>query len=247
MRSRNKTFYRSFRYKEDLFSSPKLLRYGLAGKKKKWTFLNNQRKRLIYQLSTPLPESPLQRISRSFALKWKRKQSFKSHFRVQRENQIKSLRKKAEKAAGKTPFHLHLDHPMGKKNLLFLQLWESRLDLLLWRAALAPTLPAARQLIRRKLVFVNQTPVSKPSKLLQEGDFVQLTLKGKERERFLQDLRERHFFQTSGNKTDFPRSEFPVKVPPFYLEIHYTSLAFVFSAPRPETLLYSYPIGALRT
>lgn len=54
------------------------------------------------------------------------------------------------------------------------ELLERRLDNVVFRAGLAPTIPAARQLIRHRHVLVNARPVNVPSLRVRSGDVVAL-------------------------------------------------------------------------
>lgn len=55
-----------------------------------------------------------------------------------------------------------------------LQLLESRLDSIVYRLGFAPTIPAARQLINHKHIFVNNKLVSIPSFLCCKGDLLSI-------------------------------------------------------------------------
>ena len=58
----------------------------------------------------------------------------------------------------------------GTTGTILLQLLEMRLDNLVFRLGLAPTIAAARQLVSHGHVTVNQTSVSIPSYQCQPGD-----------------------------------------------------------------------------
>ena len=58
----------------------------------------------------------------------------------------------------------------------FLQLFESRLDTVLYRAKFAPTMRSARQLILHGKVYVNQKQVKTKAYILKQGDIVNLSL-----------------------------------------------------------------------
>lgn len=64
--------------------------------------------------------------------------------------------------------------PTGHK---LLELLERRLDNAVFRAGLAPTVPAARQLVSHRHVCVNGRPVTIPSIRLRIGDVLTLTVK----------------------------------------------------------------------
>lgn len=88
------------------------------------------------------------------------KQKLKFHYNM-REQQFKNLFKKAYRT---------------KKNVaeLFIQMLESRLEVVVYRAKLAPTIFAARQLVRHRKVLVNGKMVSLGSYMLSENDVVSL-------------------------------------------------------------------------
>ena len=58
----------------------------------------------------------------------------------------------------------------GATGTVLLQLLEMRLDNLVFRLGLAPTIAAARQLVNHGHITVNQLPVSIPSYQCQPGD-----------------------------------------------------------------------------
>lgn len=63
--------------------------------------------------------------------------------------------------------------------LAFLQLLESRLDMVVYRADMAPTIFSARQLVTHKHVKVNGKTVNIPSYLVQPGDVIEIKDKSK--------------------------------------------------------------------
>ena len=58
-------------------------------------------------------------------------------------------------------------------------LLERRLDAVIYRAGLVPTVFAARQIVNHKHVLVNGKSVNIPSYMIKEGDVIELTAKGK--------------------------------------------------------------------
>lgn len=60
-----------------------------------------------------------------------------------------------------------------------LQLLERRLDSIVFRAGLAPTIPAARQLVSHGHILVNGKRVDIPSYLVDVGDEINVTEKGR--------------------------------------------------------------------
>ena len=67
----------------------------------------------------------------------------------------------------------------GATTLNLLQVLESRLDSLLYRAALAPTRRSARQIINHGHVLVNGKKVNIPSIILNVGDVIEINEKSK--------------------------------------------------------------------
>ncbi|OYW29921.1 MAG: 30S ribosomal protein S4 [Methyloversatilis sp. 12-65-5] len=66
--------------------------------------------------------------------------------------------------------------PTGEK---LVELLERRIDNIVFRGGLAPTIPAARQLVRHKHVLLNGRRVNVPSIRLRVGDTITLTDKGR--------------------------------------------------------------------
>lgn len=93
---------------------------------------------------------------------------------------------------------------------VFLQLFESRIDTVLYRAKFAPTMRSARQLILHGKVYVNQIQVKTKAYILKHGDIVSLSLNCLE-------LYENHIIDS-------------VKwtVPPKHLVINYRTLQILF-------------------
>ncbi len=162
-------FKKSSQQRSNLLLSPKLQRQAKEQKKEKWSFINSNFQPRI---------SPLERLSREFALEWKMKQSLKAHFFIQGDNKQNKFKDYSEKKA--TTFS-KLIKKTQKKNIvksskinLFLALWESRLDICLWKGHLLPSISMSREFIHSGFVQVNGKQVKKQSKLLKKGDFVEI-------------------------------------------------------------------------
>ena len=65
---------------------------------------------------------------------------------------------------------------LTKIETIFLQLFESRLDIILYRSKFAPTVRSARQLILHGKVYVNQVKVKSKAYNLKSGDIINLDL-----------------------------------------------------------------------
>ena len=84
--------------------------------------------------------------------------------------------KKAEKLKGETGTNM-------------LQLLESRLDNVVFRLGLAPTRPAARQLVSHKHFLVNGIAVNVPSYTLKPGDIISVRDRSKKMDIILNSIR----------------------------------------------------------
>ncbi|MCQ9374153.1 30S ribosomal protein S4 [Methyloversatilis sp. XJ19-13] len=82
------------------------------------------------------------------------------------ETQLRSVFREAERSK----------LPTGEK---LVELLERRIDNIVFRGGLAPTIPAARQLVRHKHVLLNGRRVNIPSIRLRVGDTITLTDKGR--------------------------------------------------------------------
>jgi small subunit ribosomal protein S4 len=100
-----------------------------------------------------------------YAIQLKEKQKAKYTYLVL-EKQFRNIYKEASRLKGATGENL-------------IKLLESRLDNTVYRLGLAPTRPAARQLVSHKHILVNGEPVNIPSYVLKAGDVIELKPKSK--------------------------------------------------------------------
>lgn len=105
-----------------------------------------------------------QRKKSDYGIKLMEKQKLRFNYGVT-ETQIRRLMAEAKASNDQT----------GKK---LLELLERRLDNAVFRAGFAPTIVAARQLVRHKHVLLNGRAVNIPSIRTKPGDTLQLTAKG---------------------------------------------------------------------
>jgi small subunit ribosomal protein S4 len=105
-----------------------------------------------------------QRKKSDYGLKLMEKQKLRFNYGVT-ETQIRRLMTEAKASRDQA----------GKKLLEFL---ERRIDNAVFRAGFAPTVVAARQLVRHKHVLLNGRAVNIPSIRVKAGDTLQLTAKG---------------------------------------------------------------------
>lgn len=100
-----------------------------------------------------------------YAIQLKEKQKAKYTYMVL-EKQFRNTYKEASRLKGATGENL-------------IKLLESRLDNTVYRLGIAPTRPAARQLVSHKHILVNGEPVNIPSYILKPGDVIELKPKSK--------------------------------------------------------------------
>jgi len=100
-----------------------------------------------------------------YAIQLKEKQKAKYTYMVL-EKQFSNTYKEASRRKGATGANL-------------IQLLESRLDNTVYRLGLAPTRPAARQLVSHKHILVNGESVNIPSYQMKPGDVIELKPKSK--------------------------------------------------------------------
>jgi len=105
-----------------------------------------------------------QRKKSDYGIKLMEKQKLRFNYGVT-ETQIRRLMSEAKASRDQA----------GKKLLEFL---ERRIDNAVFRAGFAPTIVAARQLVRHKHVLLNGRTVNIPSIRVKAGDTLQLTAKG---------------------------------------------------------------------
>ena len=86
----------------------------------------------------------------------------------------KYLKKKIEKTLNQKKSNLK---NLVRLEIALLQVFESRLDTIIYRAKFAPTIRSAQQLILHGKVYVNKTQIKSKSYLLKSGDIVNLDLK----------------------------------------------------------------------
>jgi small subunit ribosomal protein S4 len=106
-----------------------------------------------------------------YAIQLKEKQKAKYTYGVL-ERQFRNTYQEAARRKGATGVNL-------------IKMLESRLDNTIYRLGLAPTRPAARQLVTHKHILVNGDPVNIPSYQLKAGDVVELKPKSKVNEAIL--------------------------------------------------------------
>jgi small subunit ribosomal protein S4 len=100
--------------------------------------------------------------STDYGIHLKAKQRLKAHYGRINERQFRNIFIRAQKM-------------QGNKEENFIGLLESRLDVIVYRLNLAPTIFAARQLVSHKHVMIDGKVANIPSLQVKPGSFVELT------------------------------------------------------------------------
>jgi small subunit ribosomal protein S4 len=190
---------------ENIWSSPKCSNF----KKKKWKQVQRQPLGISDQNSSKR-EAHLQPNTRLYGLRLRAKQRFRKYYGNLTERQFQTLYKKIQ----------------VKNNLP--GLLESRLDVVVYRMNLAPTMFSARQLINHGVFLVNKKRVTVKGFLLNSGDTIEIADSFWSRifTNILQRLKKNSFFIS----------------PPAYLEIDYKTLCGIF-VRRPLISEIPYPVS----
>jgi ribosomal protein S4 len=230
---KQKKFQKSFKSKANLRSSSKLIETLVKAKKKKWEIISRPLEIFSLNLDGKTNSSEnknfnFQNASENFAKAWKTKQDFQEHFLVQKQSHYKRLARKAKKEIQSLLPSQNNNSNLPAPKLAFLSLWESRLDVLLWKSKIVSSLPQARQLILQGYVNLNSKPSRYPNQILNKADFVQIKA------------------STGLSKTLYETFKKPREglLPPFYIEAHYTSLSFILvEKPSVANLIYNFNLN----
>ena len=132
-----------------------------------------------------------------YAIRLEEKQKLRFNYGVS-EKQLMNYMKKAKAIKGSTGTTL-------------LQLLEMRLDNLVFRLGLAPTISAARQLVNHKHIQINNSCVSIPSYQCQPGDVISIKDSSKSKSLVKKSLESPTFAQTPQH-IDFNKNNLTAKV-----------------------------------
>lgn len=143
-------------------------------------------------------ELPLERTNRLFALEWEKKQKIHGHYGIKKQKQWKLTPK--------------------------LNLWETRLDITLWKSHLVSRVFQARQRILHGFVRVNNKRVKIPSYQLEEGDLVRFKPKDKYKKNLLDKYVNTEFFT---KKLMEPKSSVNFLGVPDHLEVSFSHSVFI--------------------
>ena len=211
-KSRNKPLYKSFVVLKKNVQNRRRLNL-LKFKKKKWEKLINYIRRLqnrrkknfkVYDINRYY----LPKFYNSFKKKYEYMLHTKKKFRIFYGNVTNKFLKKNIKTVLKQKSKM-LKHNLNF-NSFFLKLWESRIDVVLYRSHFVPSISAAKQLIFHKHISINGKSIKDSSLKLKKGDLV--TINNQARSIIYQNIKNTHFWPIS----------------PYYLQINYKTLEIYF-------------------
>lgn len=171
-----KPLYKQFiKLRENAQNRTKILKF----RKKKWEILiQNYRKKLKWYKKFKPKDQTLHLMSKYASKGKSRKKLFRDSLNKSRVFRLfyGSLTKKLLKTQIKT-FQKSNLKKSNYNYFLFLQLFEKRLDTVLFRAKFSKSIRNAKQLIAHGLIFVNNKKVKYPAYNLKEGDCIKINPK----------------------------------------------------------------------
>jgi len=221
-KNRFKPLYKQFlKLRENIQNRKKLLKF----KKQKWEKLIKYYKRKLKRYKKFKPQDQTQYIVSKYPSKANSyKKRFKNTLNTSKRFKLfyGNISKKFLKKQIKHIFNKKTDNKFKHLNLLFLELFEQRLDTVLYRSKLSISLRNARQLITHGKVFVNGALIKTPSYNLKSGDIINLHPKF-------------HYMIEKNIK-----NAQPWPIPPKHLTINYKTMEILFAGNIKETNISIY-------
>jgi ribosomal protein S4 len=206
--------------RENAQSRTKVLKF----KRKKWeTFLFHYKKKLKWYNRHKVIDQAMYTVNRYPSQGNSIKKAYRNSlnrsrvFRLLYGGLTKKFLKNQIKNFKTTKFKL-----LSHTSILFLQLFEKRLDTVLFRAKFSKSIRNSKQFITHGLVFVNNKQIKHPSYMLKEGDFIQINPK-------YNKVVEKNFkYCLLGNfKLNYKHRQLK-PLPPKHLVINYKTLEIIF-------------------
>lgn len=215
-----------FKLRENVQNRRKLLKF----KSQKWERLIQHYKRKLKRYKKFRPQDQTQYIvskypskGNSYKKRYRNTLNTSKRFRLFYGNLSKKFVKKqiksilGRKTIDKTPANL---------NILFLELFEHRLDTVLYRSKFSISLRNARQLIVHGKVLINRVPMKIPSYVLKTGDLISIDPK----------------FSALIEKNIKDAQIWPI--PPKHLSVNYKTMEIIFHGNIERTnLSLSFPFN----
>lgn len=198
---------------ENIKNSQKILKF----KKKKWNFLINLLNKKLKKYNKYKSYNQLQYLVSRYPNKW-------TSYKKGRYKNILQTHKKFMLFYGyvsrkKMLFSIKKSSKLSKNiNFEFLRLFESRLDVVLYRAKFSRSIRMSKQLIAHNGVIVNKQLVNNHSYLIKNGDFIEISTK----------------FHKLIQKNIANSELWPI--PPKHLTINYKTLQFIFGSMENNNL-----------
>lgn len=217
-KNRFKPLYKQFlKLRQNVQNRKKLLNF----KNKKWEKLINYYQNKLKRYKKFKPQDQTRHIVSKYPFKnISYKKKFKNILNTSRAFRLfyGNLSKKFVKKKIKQVF---TQKKNSNLNLLFLKLFEQRLDAILYRSKFCISLRNARQLIVHEKVYVNKQLIRTPSYTLKPGDLISINPK-------YYKLIENNIKQTIKQTQIWP-------IPPKYLSINYKTLEILFNGTIENT------------
>jgi small subunit ribosomal protein S4 len=218
-KNRFKPFYKQLvNLRENVQNRNKLLKF----KRKKWEkLIRFYKRRHFKRYKFKAKDQTLYRVSKypntyfSYKKRYKRTLQTYKKFKIFYGHLSKKFIKAQIKKIIKSKSNKNLDTNI---NLLFLELFEYRLDTVLYRSKFSNSLRNARQLIVHNKILVNKKSIKSPAYLLKNGDFISIKPSA-------QKLIRKNFLEAS----IWP-------IPPKYLTLNYKTTEIIF---HPDLTNYS--------
>lgn len=231
-------FRHAAKYKENITNSSKLQKIGYTSSKIKWQFL--KRKKTSYSLTDCMELSnknySVKRLSQAFANKWKTKHTFKQYYQVPKDSQWSkhfSYEKKLPQPISGITYNKSKSLLFNQKIIRAIQNFESRLDHVIWKSKLAPTVLNARQLISHGFIHVNKNKSKLALRILKPGDVISLQIDQSTKKKMIA------FLQRNKLSRNFVQETVP-----YNLEISYKNLTVIYTQkPQPDYIQYPFLIN----
>lgn len=204
---------------ENIKNSKKILTF----KKNKWDYLINILNRKLKKYNKYKPQNQCQYLISRNPNRWGSYKQGRHRNILQTYKKFKLFYGHFKKKKFKFFIKSSLKNTNSKNNinLNFLNIFESRLDVVLYRAKFCKSIRTARQLIAHKGIFINNKQANNHSYILKNSDFIRI--KGT-----FHKLIEKNI----ANSTIWP-------IPPKHLTINYKTLQIIFGTIE-NTNLFTY-------
>lgn len=194
--------------RENIKNGQKILKF----KKKKWRPLISIITKELKAYNKYPSQNQLQYVAPNIVNKWNSYKKNRHRSIIQTFKKFKLFygyynKKKIKTIIGKT---IKKSNKTDNINLDFLNLFESRLDVVLYRAKFCESIRIARQLISHNGVYINEKKVNSQSYILKNGDLLKISNKYN---KFIQ--------KNLANAQIWP-------IPPKHLAINYRTLQLIF-------------------